>query len=106
MKTAVEALRGVRHKLCMMGIELRGASLVYGDNLSVVRNVSMPESTLRKKSNSVCYHFVREAVARKELMVSHIPSISNPADICTKIIPGRSKRDGLIDMVLHDVIPS
>ena len=59
MKTGVEALRGIRYKLRRMGVTLTGATYVYGDNMSVIYNTSQPESTLKKKSNSICCHAVR-----------------------------------------------
>ena len=54
MKQDIDALRGLRYKLRMMGILISGPSNIYGDNMSVVLNKSRPESVLRKKSNSVC----------------------------------------------------
>ena len=63
MKQGMETLRGLRYKLRMMGVSLSGPSYIYGDNMSVIHNTQRPESTLKKKSNSVCYHAVREAVA-------------------------------------------
>ncbi len=51
MKHGIENLRGIHYKLRMMGIPVKGASYVYGDNMSVVNNTSKPESTLKKKSN-------------------------------------------------------
>ena len=49
MKTSVEALRGIRYKLRMMGVPLTGPTYIYGDNMSVIYNTSQPESTLKKK---------------------------------------------------------
>ena len=59
MKTVVEALRVIRYKLRMMGVLLTKPTYVYGDNMSIIYNTSRPESTLKKKSNSICYHAVR-----------------------------------------------
>ena len=53
MKTGVEALRGIRYKLRMMGVPLTGPTYIYSDNMSVIYNTSRPESTLKKKINSV-----------------------------------------------------
>ena len=103
MKNGMEALRGLRYKLRMMGVELTGPSYIYGDNMSVIHNTQRPESTLKKKSNSVCYHAVREAVAMNECRTGHVSTHHNPADICTKVLPGGQKRDGLIGMVLYDL---
>ena len=66
MKTGVEALIGIRYKLCMMGVPLTGPTYVYGDNMSVIYNTSRHESTMKKKSNSICYHAMREEVASGE----------------------------------------
>jgi len=71
--------------------------------LSVIHNTQRPESTLKKKSNAICYHAVREAVAMGECLVGHIPSKENPADLATKIVPGGQRRDYLVDKVLHDL---
>ena len=65
MKQGVEALRGIRYKLRMMGVSIDSPSYLYGDNMSVINNTPKPESCLNKKSNSICYHFIREAVAMK-----------------------------------------
>ena len=53
MKTGVEAIRGIRYKLRMVGVSLTGPTYIYGENMSVIYNKSRPESTLKKKSNSI-----------------------------------------------------
>ena len=63
MMHGVETLHGLRYKLHMMGVLIDGTTYVYGDNMSVIFNISRPESQLNKKSNSVCYHAVRESMA-------------------------------------------
>ena len=103
MKTAAEANRALRCKLRMMGVPIDGASYVHGDNMSVLHNTSKPESMLKKKSNSVCYHFVRESAAMQEIIVGHVETAKNPADIATKLVPAGMKRDNLVAMVLHDI---
>jgi hypothetical protein len=65
LNTAMEANRGLRYKLRMMGVPIDGKTLVFCDNQSVVANATRPESQL-KKSNVIAYHAVREAVAMKE----------------------------------------
>ena len=66
MKQATEYLRGLRYKLRMFGIPVDEPAFIYEDNQSVLINVSAPESTLKKKSHSVAYHFVREGCAADE----------------------------------------
>ena len=36
MKTGVEALRGIRYKLRMMGLPLTVTAYIYGNNMSVI----------------------------------------------------------------------
>ncbi len=101
MRTGLEAGRALRYKLRMMGIPIEEPIYCHGDNMSVIHNTQRPESMLKKKSNSICYHFCREMVAMGEAMTTHIRSENNPADICTKLIPGGMKRDRLCEMILH-----
>jgi hypothetical protein len=63
MKQATEYVRGLRYKLRMMGITVDEPTFVFGDNQSVLANTTNPTSTLKKKSNAIAYHFVREGVA-------------------------------------------
>jgi hypothetical protein len=103
MKNGIKTYRGLRYKLRMMGVALSVPTFVYGDNMSIVHNTQRPESVLRKKSNSICYHAVRESAAMGESIIGHVPSVENPADICNKFVPGGQKRNHLIRLLLHDL---
>jgi hypothetical protein len=48
----------------MMGITVDEPAYIFGDNQSVLANTSGPASTLKKKSNAIAYHFVREGCAK------------------------------------------
>ena len=48
----------------IFGVPVEGVTHVFCKNQSVFMNVSVPESTLSKKNNTVAYHKVREAVAQ------------------------------------------
>jgi hypothetical protein len=102
MKNGIEKCRGLRYKLRMMGVALSGPTFVYGDNISVVHNTQWPESVLKKKSNSICYHAIRESDAMGESIIGQVPSVDNPADIFTKVVPGGQKRNHLILLLLHE----
>ena len=104
MKQGMEALRGLRYKLRMMGVPISGPSFIYGDNMSVIHNTQRPESVLKKKSNSICYHAIREAVAMGECLTGHVRSENNPADICTKLMYAGQKRDHLVGLILWDIV--
>ena len=81
----------------MMGVPLTGPKYIYGDNMSVIYNTSRPESTLKKKSNSICYHAVREAVASGECLTTHCNS-----GMITKVLYGQKKRDN-VARILCDI---
>ena len=59
MKQGVEYLRGMKFKLQMMGVKIDSPTYIYGDNMSDIYNTYQTDSLLKKKSNSICYHFVR-----------------------------------------------
>ena len=85
-----------------MGVPVSGPSYIYGDNMSFIYNTQRPESTLKKKHNSICYHTIRESVAMGESLTSHIPTQWNLADLLTKILYGM-KRKGMVEGILYDV---
>jgi hypothetical protein len=102
VKSGIETVRGLRYKLWMMGVPLSGPCYVYGDNMSVIHNTQRPGSTLKKKSNSICYHVAWESAAMGECIMAHVRSENYPADICTKVIPAGMKRRHLVGMLLFD----
>ena len=75
-----------------MGVPLTGPSYIYGDNMSVIHNTQRPESVLKKKSNSICYHAVRESVAMGESRTGHIRTEDNLADLLTKVTYGAKRK--------------
>jgi hypothetical protein len=98
-KTAMEANRALRYKLRMMGVPIDGLTYMYCDNMSVANNTTAPELMLKKKSNSIAYHAVREAVAMGELLVAYICTNANIANVMTKALPG-GESDKLIQAML------
>ena len=102
MKHGVETLRGLWYKLRMMGVPIEGPIYVYGDNISIIHNTSNPASVLNKKSNSICYHFVREAVAAKECFTRHIPTLQNLSHLLTKVLFGHM-RHNLVQGIMYDI---
>ena len=61
-RVAKEKVQALLHKLRMMAVPVISPSVMTVDNESVVKNLSVPESRLKKKHLSICYHAVREAV--------------------------------------------
>jgi hypothetical protein len=83
-KQAVEQIMALRMSLRYLGVEVHGATYLFGDNGSVVTNSSIPESPLRKRHQALAYHFTREAIAAKVVDFRHLPGTLNPADILSK----------------------
>ena len=70
--------------------------------MSVIHNTHMPESMDKKKSNSICYHAVRESVAMQEIATGHVGTNENMSDMMTKVLYGRKKRKFVAD-ILYDI---
>jgi hypothetical protein len=87
----------------MMGIPCEGPVYISGDNQSVLANMTIPNATLKKKNQSICYHFVREGVARDEWWTSYVNTHDNTADLLTKQLPSGEKRKGFVRKLLHHI---
>ena len=84
MKTAVEQVEALRYKLHMFGVPLEGPMNIFTDNEAVLKNSSIPDSTLKKKHTSICYHRCREAVASHTACVAKEGTLTNLSDLFTK----------------------
>ena len=89
----------------MMGTPCESPSHVYGDDQSVLCNTTMPDSTLKKKSQSIAYHLIREGVARDEWRTMRASMLMNEVDLLTKKLSGE-KRKGFVRVILHHVFCS
>ena len=103
MKQCCEYIRGLRYKLRMMGIPVEGPAYIHGDNQSVLCNTSRPDSTLKKKSQSIAFHFLREGVARDEWRTAYVNTHYNEADLLTKVLPHGEKRVKFVQNLLHHI---
>ena len=103
MKQLCEYLRGLRYKLRMMGITCYGPAYIQGDNQSVLANASIPDSVLKKKSQSLAYHFIREGCAYGEWMTLYIHTSENKANLLTKTLPYGDKRRRFVRSLLHHI---
>ena len=84
MKHCCGYIRGLRYKFRMMGIPVEGPAYIEGNNHSVLVNTTIPDSTLKKKIQSIAYHFVREGTARGEWRTTYVNIHENEADLLTK----------------------
>ena len=74
---------------------------VYCDNQGVVKNTSIPESTLNKKHNSINYHVVREAAAAEIICVVKEDNVTNLADPLTNLMPYLQKKELLVQIFYY-----
>ena len=99
MRAAVEQIDSLRYKLRMLGVPLRREARIFCDNDSVVKNCTFPESVLKKKHCSICYHLVRETVAARKALIFYERTASNIADLFTKVLPPH-KREPLVTAII------
>ena len=101
MKMGLDRIHGLQYKLRMMGVDIDGPNYFYVDNMSVIHNTQQPDSILKKKSSSICYHPIRKSVAMGESLTTHILTLENPADLLTKVLYG-VKRQTHVQNILYD----
>ena len=77
------------------------ARIVNGDNQSVLANTTGPDSALKKKSNSIAFHFVQEGTARDEWRTAYIESDKYSSDLLTKCLYLGEKRRKFGGRILH-----
>jgi hypothetical protein len=85
LRIATEKLEALRYKLRMMGTPIEGPANMFCDNEYVIRSSYIPESTMKKKHKSICYHKVRELQASGSICVPWEDGQTNLTDLLTKI---------------------
>ena len=70
MWITVELIESLWYKLQMFGVPIDGPINVYCDNEAVTKNAIYPESMLKKKHNSIAYHWVCESVVAGTIRVT------------------------------------
>ena len=83
-RTCVEQMLDLRLTARYLGVPVKGSSMIFGDNQSVVTNSTVPQSKLTKRHIGLSYHKVREAIAAGIARFSHVRGNTNPADILSK----------------------
>ena len=101
MKLECEYICGLQYKLRMMGIPFSDTFFVYGYNKLVLYNTILPESTLKKKINSISYHAVREGVATGEWLTGYEPTDTHVSDLLKNPVPGGKRRTRLVRGVVY-----
>jgi len=90
LKIAMEMNAAICYKLRMMGIPIDGPTNMFGDNKSVIHNVTDPISMLNKRHNAIAYHKCCKEVAAGAARLTHESGMENCRDGLTKILVGTS----------------
>jgi hypothetical protein len=83
-RTATEQIIDLRNTLRYLGVPVRGVSMMFGDNETVVNTAPIPHTRLQKGHVALSYHKVREAVTAGIIRFHHVRGKLNPADILSK----------------------
>ena len=83
-RTATEQIMANRNAFRYLGVTVKGPTIMFGDNQSVITSSAVPQSGLSKRHVALSYHRVREAVAAGIVRFLWIESKKNPADILSK----------------------
>ena len=83
----------IRIKLKVFGVPLDGLENLFCDNTGVVKNTSIPGSTLSKKHNTINYHCMSEASTFGILCLRKEDTATNLANPLTKLIPFSRKQE-------------
>ena len=97
LRIATDMIESMRYKLICFGIPVEGPAEVFCDNISFVKNLSIPKSALNKRHNAICYHRVREAHATGILQVGWITADFNLSGFLTKTTTTGNTRNNLVD---------
>lgn len=84
MKTAIKMIEGLRYKLRMFSVPIKGPANVMCNNEAVTKNTTILESTFKKKHHLIAYHICREAVAAQTVQIAKQGTKKNLSDLVTK----------------------
>ena len=80
---SMELLVSLRYKLRIFVILIDGPVDFFCENQSVTKNLTLPQSVLNKRHNSIFYHKVREAQAAEVIRVGWVQGDYNHDDLDT-----------------------
>ena len=62
-------------------------SALFCNNLGTIHLTENLRIGDKSKHIDIAYHFIHELVEKRTIIILHVPSEVNPADICTKVLP-------------------
>ena len=87
---AVDLAVELRYNLRMLDAPVKGTTILFGDNQSMVINTSLPPSILKKRHSANNYNRVREDVTAGIMSIVHYDTKYNLADMGTKLLKGQA----------------
>ena len=103
MKQCCENILGLWCKLWIMGIPCKGTTYIQGGNQSVPANTAIPYSKLRKKNQSIAYHYFEKVAYRDKWWRTYANNHGIEAGVLTKIPPSGGKRKVFVHSILHHI---
>ncbi|KAK4704691.1 hypothetical protein P7C70_g1518, partial [Phenoliferia sp. Uapishka_3] len=87
-----------------LGFRQPGPTLIRGDNMGSISLAKHPTAHQRTKHIAIHYHFTRDKVATKEVVLRWIPTAEMVADVMTKGLDAGKHRGFSADCGLSDVL--
>ena len=82
---AVKEAIWMKNMVTQLGFK-QGPVRVYIDNRGAIEMANNPKINLRTKHIDLRFHWIREQIERKQVVLLHIAGVDNLADILTKIV--------------------
>ena len=79
----MERIIDLRLTAAYLGVHVK-ESVLFRDNETVVKSITLPHAKLHKRHNMLSYHKSRECVAAGIFRMVHIMGKCNPADMLSK----------------------
>ena len=71
-RTCTEQIIDLRNTFRYLGVPVEHATMMFGDNESIMNTASVPHSRLHKRHNALSYHKTRQAIAAGITRFTHI----------------------------------
>ena len=76
-KTCVDQIIDLRNTFQYLGVPVNTATMMFGDNESVVNTVSVSQGKLQKRHNALSFHKIRDAMAAGIVCFHHVAGNKN-----------------------------
>ena len=83
-RTCTEQVIDLWNTLHYLGVPIEDATIMFGNNESVVITASAPCTKLSKHHNALSFHWMREVITASIMRFCHCVGKINPADILSK----------------------